>query len=82
MDKLRAAYYGTNTGCRWGYGETYDLIINTDKIGVEGPAGLIKNCLIHQGCPKDTTRAPQALPGGPFFVVCYRSISVMRSTRR
>ncbi len=49
MDKLRAAYYATNTGCRWGYGETYDLIINTDKIGVEGAVRLIKNYMILQG---------------------------------
>ena len=49
MDKLRSAYYGTNTGNRWGYGETYDLIINTDQIGVEGAVRLIKNYMILRG---------------------------------
>ena len=49
IDKLRAAYYSTNTGHRWGYGETYDLIINTDQIGVEGAVKLIKEYMALRG---------------------------------
>lgn len=49
MDKLRAAYYAANTGLHWGYGGDYDLIINTDKIGVEGAVRLIKNYMILRG---------------------------------
>lgn len=49
MDKLRSAYYAANTGLHWGYGGDYDLIINTDKLGVEGAVRLIKNYLILRG---------------------------------
>lgn len=49
MDKLRSAYYAANTGLHWGYGGDYDLIINTDKIGVEGAVRLIKNYMILRG---------------------------------
>ena len=49
IDKLRASYYSTNTGHRWGYGETYDLIINTDQIGVEGAVKLIKEYMALRG---------------------------------
>lgn len=49
MDKLRSSYYAANTGLHWGYGEDYDLIINTDKLGVEGAVRLIKNYLILRG---------------------------------
>ena len=43
VDRLRAAYYGSNTGQRWGSGETCDLVINTDEIGVEGAVKLIQS---------------------------------------
>lgn len=49
MDKLRSAYYTASTGLCWGYGGDYDLIINTDKIGVEGAVRLIKNYMILRG---------------------------------
>ena len=49
IDKLRASYYSTNTGHRWGYGETYDLIINTDTIGVDGAVKLIKDYMALRG---------------------------------
>lgn len=49
MDKLRSSYYAANTGLHWGYGGDYDLIINTDKLGVEGAVRLIKNYLILRG---------------------------------
>lgn len=41
-DKRRASYYFTNTGVRWGFGPGYDLVVNTDKLGVDGGAALIK----------------------------------------
>ena len=43
VDRLRAAYYGSNTGQRWGSGETCDLVINTDEIGVEGAVKFIQS---------------------------------------
>lgn len=49
MDKLRSAYYSTNTGLRWGYGETYDLVINTDQVGVDGAVKLIQDYLALRG---------------------------------
>ncbi len=36
MDRQRAAYFGANTNWRWGDGAHYDLVINTDRLGVEG----------------------------------------------
>ena len=40
-DKRRANYYNYYTGGKWAKLENYDLIISTDKVGVEGAARLI-----------------------------------------
>ena len=45
VDKARGGYYYSNTGLRWGYGDNYDLVINTDHLGIDGAVALIKACL-------------------------------------
>lgn len=41
----RAAYYGVNTSWRWGDGSYYDLVINTDRLGVDGAVATILDYL-------------------------------------
>ena len=41
-DKRRANYYNYYTGGKWAKVDNYDLIISTDKIGVDGAVKLIK----------------------------------------
>lgn len=41
----RAAYYGVNTNWRWGDGSYYDLVINTDRLGVDGAVATILDYL-------------------------------------
>lgn len=45
LDRQRAAYFGANTGWRWGDGAHYDLVINTDRLGVEGTVQVILDYL-------------------------------------
>ena len=40
-DKRRANYYSYYTGEKWGKADKYDLVIATDRIGVEGAAKMI-----------------------------------------
>ena len=40
-DKRRANYYSYYTGEKWGRADKYDLVISTDRIGLEGAADLI-----------------------------------------
>ena len=40
-DKRRSNYYNYYTGGKWAKLENYDLVISTDKIGIEGAARLI-----------------------------------------
>lgn len=44
-DKRRSNYYSYYTGEKWGKTDKYDLIVNTDRIGIEGAAQLIFNYL-------------------------------------
>lgn len=44
-DKRRANYYSYYTGEKWGKVDKYDLAISTDKIGVDGAAGMIADYL-------------------------------------
>jgi cytidylate kinase len=44
-DKRRASYYNFYTSRKWGASDSYDLCINTSKIGFEGAAGIIE-CFI------------------------------------
>lgn len=45
VDRQRAAYYGVNTSWRWGDGSYYDLVINTDRLGVDGAVATILDYL-------------------------------------
>jgi len=44
-DKRRTNYYSYYTGEKWGKTDNYDLIVSTDKIGIEGAAQVIKSYL-------------------------------------
>ncbi len=41
VDKERAAYYNQHSDREWGSAFTYDLCIDTDKLGIEGAANMI-----------------------------------------
>ena len=45
VDKDRASYYRYYTDQVWGERENYDLILNSDKVGVEGAVLIIKACI-------------------------------------
>lgn len=45
-DRRRSNYYSYYTGEKWGKADKYDLIVSTDKIGIEGAAQLIASYLI------------------------------------
>jgi cytidylate kinase len=40
-DKRRANYYSYYTGEKWGKADKYDLVIATDRVGVDGAARMI-----------------------------------------
>lgn len=40
-DKRRSNYYSYYTGEKWGKADKYDLVVSTDRIGLDGAAGLI-----------------------------------------
>lgn len=42
-DKRRSNYYSYYTGEKWGKADRYDLVVSTDKLGVEGAAQVIKD---------------------------------------
>jgi len=42
-DKRRANYYSYYTGDKWGKADKYDLVIATDRVGVDGAAKMIAN---------------------------------------
>lgn len=44
-DKRRSNYYSYYTGDKWGKADKYDLVISTDKLGIEGTAKFISNYL-------------------------------------
>ncbi len=41
-DKRRANYYSYYTGEKWGRADKYDLVISTDRVGLDGAASLIE----------------------------------------
>lgn len=43
-DKRRAMYYNTNTQHRWGAKESYHLMLDSGKLGVEGTIAAIECC--------------------------------------
>lgn len=40
-ESQRASYYNFYTGKRWGHSESYDLCINTSKLGIDGTSQFI-----------------------------------------
>ena len=42
-DRRRSNYYSYYTGEKWGKIDRYDLVVSTDKLGIEGAARVIKN---------------------------------------
>lgn len=42
-DKKRASYYNYYTNKKWGDAESYNLCVDSSKLGVEGTAAVIKN---------------------------------------
>ena len=45
-DKKRASYYNYYSNKKWGDAATYDLCVNTGKVGIYGAAEIIKNYVI------------------------------------
>lgn len=41
VDKERSAYYNQHSGKEWGAASSYDLCIDTDKLGIEGTVEMI-----------------------------------------
>jgi cytidylate kinase len=42
-DKRRANYYSYYTGEKWGRADKYDLVISTDRVGLDGAASIIQS---------------------------------------
>ena len=43
-DKRRATYYNTNTQHRWGARESYNLLLDSGVLGVDGTVAAIEYC--------------------------------------
>lgn len=43
VDQERAAYYNQYSDSKWGSANTYDLCLDTDKLGIEGAVNIILN---------------------------------------
>lgn len=43
-DKRRAMYYNTNTQHRWGVKESYHLMLDSGKLGIDGTVAAIEYC--------------------------------------
>lgn len=43
-DRQRAAYYNANTQARWGARESYDLMLNSTALGIDGTVDLLEAC--------------------------------------
>ncbi len=46
MDKQRRKYYEFYTDFKWGARDTYDLLINTSRTGIEGAAKIIETYIL------------------------------------
>ncbi len=40
-ESRRASYYNYYTGKRWGHSESYDICVNTSRLGIEGTAAYV-----------------------------------------
>lgn len=45
VDQERAAYYNQYSDSKWGSANTYDLCLDTDKLGIEGAVNIILNAV-------------------------------------
>ncbi len=57
-DKRRAAYHSEHCPTVWGHSESYDLTINTSRLGLEGTADFLEE-YIHRRIADDPTRTLQ-----------------------
>ena len=44
-DKRRASYYNFYTGNKWGRYDNYDIAINSSRLGIQGAAEMIAECV-------------------------------------
>ncbi len=54
-DKKRASYYNYYSGKRWGDSKSYDLCINSCRLGIEGTVEIIKDFAMKKCSPKTET---------------------------
>lgn len=48
-DKRRSNYYSYYTGEKWGKADKYDLVVSTDRVGIEGAAKIIADYIAMLG---------------------------------
>lgn len=53
-DKKRASYYNYYTNKRWGDADSYELCLNSSKLGIEGTAKAIEQYILFKEGVKDT----------------------------
>ena len=53
-DKKRASYYNYYTNKRWGDADSYELCLNSSKLGIEGTAKAIEQYILFREGVKDT----------------------------
>jgi cytidylate kinase len=46
-ESQRATYYNYYTGKRWGHSASYDLCVNTSRLGIEATAQFIAEFIRH-----------------------------------
>lgn len=47
-ESTRSSYYNYYTGKKWGHSESYDLCINSSRLGIDGTANFIEEFIIKQ----------------------------------
>ena len=40
-ESIRASYYNYYTGKKWGYSQSYDLCVDSSKLGIEGTVDFL-----------------------------------------
>ena len=75
-DKRRAAYHNEHCPTQWGHGDTYDLTINSSRLGLSGTTDFLEDYIrrrIAQNHDKTKTARPWNLPqSGRFPFLCQR----------
>lgn len=46
-ESRRAAYYNYYTGKKWGHSESYDLCVNSSRLGIEGTVEFVRQFIIN-----------------------------------